>query len=122
MRSLYMIAAGVTAVSAAADACAQDGQVLFNNACRTCHTVKPGDNRLGPSLSGVVGRKAGTTEGYQFSASMKNSGLTWDQETLDKFIADPDAVVSSNNMKPFTGIESAEDRGKIIEYLASAKD
>jgi len=98
---------------------AADPQMTFNNACRTCHSMKEGDNRLGPSLGGVVGRKAGTVAGYAYSPSMQNSGITWDEATLDKFIADPDQVVGGNKMKPFTGIADASQRGEIVAFLKS---
>ncbi len=97
-----------------------DGQLVFNNACRTCHSTKPGDNRLGPSLHGVFGAKAGAQSGYSYSPSLKGAKITWDEKTLDAFIANPDAVVSGNNMKPYTGISSAEERAKIIAFLKSA--
>ena len=98
---------------AAADA----GSAAFNNACRTCHTNKAGDNRLGPSLAGIVGRKAGQQTGFAYSASMKNSGVTWDTKTLDAFITDPESVVPGNAMKPFTGISDAAVRAQIINAL-----
>ena len=106
-----------------APALAQDdaGQIAFNNACRTCHTVREGDNRLGPSLSGVIGRKAGSLPSYNnYSESMKKADLVWDKNNLDRFIANPDQVVPNNNMKPYGGIASAEERAKIIEYLEKA--
>jgi cytochrome c len=92
-------------------------QMAFNNSCRTCHSFKEGDNRLGPSLHGVVGRKSGTLEGFAFSPAMKSANITWDEQTLDQFIANPDHVVSGNAMKPFTGISDAKQRGEIIAYL-----
>jgi cytochrome c len=96
------------------------GQVAFNNHCRTCHSFKEGDNRLGPTMHGIVGRKAGTVPGYAaYSGAMKGSGITWDAATLDKFIADPEAVVRNNNMKPYKGIPSAEIRKQIVAYLES---
>lgn len=98
-----------------------DGKVAFNNACRTCHSFKAGDNRLGPTLHGVVGRKAGSIEGFQFSAAMKSSGITWDESNLDKFIASPDTVVHGNAMKPFGGVADASEREKIVEYLKTLK-
>ncbi|KAB2939459.1 MAG: c-type cytochrome [Hyphomicrobium sp.] len=98
-----------------------DGKVAFNNACRTCHSFKAGDNRLGPTLHGVVGRKAGSIEGFQFSAAMKSSGITWDESNLDKFIANPDTVVHGNAMKPFGGVADASEREKIVEYLKTLK-
>ena len=96
---------------------AQSGQLAFNNACRTCHSMNEGDNRLGPNLHGIIGRKAGSVPGFAYSDAMKHADLVWDPSTLDRFIANPDAVVPSNNMKPFGGIASAEERAKVIAYL-----
>jgi cytochrome c len=98
-----------------------DAKMAFNNACRTCHSFKEGDNRLGPSLHGVVGRKSGTLEGFAFSPAMKSAAVTWDEQTLDKFIANPDQVVSGNAMKPFTGITDAKQRSEIVAYLKTLK-
>jgi cytochrome c len=99
----------------------EDGKVAFNNACRTCHSFKPDDNRLGPTLHGIVGRKAGSVEGFAFSPSMKGSGITWDDANLDKFIANPNQVVSGNKMQPFGGIADAGERKKIVDYLKTLK-
>ena len=65
--------------TARADTNESDDQMAFNNACRTCHSIKEGDNRLGPSLHGVVGRKAGSLEGFAFSSAMKSAGIVWDE-------------------------------------------
>lgn len=100
-------------------AASEDGELLFNNACRTCHALKPGDHRLGPSLVGIVGKKAGAQSGFTYSQSLKNSGVTWDEKTLDAFIANPDSVAPGNNMKPYTGMTAADDRAKIIAFLRS---
>lgn len=105
------------AVAQAPAAAPSDGQTLFNNQCRTCHTTKDGDNRLGPNLQGIVGRKSGQVEGYAYSESMKNAGLVWDEGTLDKFIENPDAVVSGHNMKPYAGIKEPEVRKAIVAFL-----
>ena len=94
------------------------GQQAFNNACRTCHMVKEGDDRLGPNLYKIVGRKAGSLQNYAFSSAMKEAGLVWDEENLDRFIANPDQVVPGNNMKPYGGLSSSDDRKKIIAFLA----
>jgi cytochrome c len=94
------------------------GQQAFNNACRTCHVVREGDNRLGPNLSRIVGRKAGSLPDYAFSGAMKEAGFVWDEEKLDRFMANPDQVVPGNSMKPYGGLASSEERKKIIAYLA----
>jgi cytochrome c len=108
-------------VGAAQADTSEDNKMAFNNACRTCHSFKEGDNRLGPSLHGVVGRKAGTLEGFAFSSAMKSANIVWDEQNLDKFIANPDQVVSGNGMKPYTGISDAKVRGEIIAYLKTLK-
>jgi cytochrome c len=105
---------GLSAVPAYAQ---DDGQTAFNNNCRTCHTMKQGDNRLGPSLAGIIGRKAGSLPDYPFSASMKQSEIVWDEANLDQFIANPDQVVSGNNMKPYGGITDAALRKAIVGFL-----
>ena len=97
------------------------GQQAFNNACRTCHIVREGDNRLGPNLHKVVGRKAGSLPDYGFSSAMKEAGFVWDEEKLDRFIANPDEVVPGNNMKPYGGLPSSDDRKKIIAFLAQPR-
>src|SRR5262245_7172606 len=95
----------------------EEGQLVFNTACRTCHMLKEGDNRLGPNLHKIIGRKAGSLPNYAYSSAMKGADLTWDKATLDRFIANPDQVVNGHNMKPFGGLASAEERAKIIAFL-----
>jgi cytochrome c len=97
------------------------GQQAFNNACRTCHMVREGDNRLGPNLHKVVGRKAGSLPDYAFSSAMKEPRFVWDEEKLDRFIANPDEVVPGNSMKPYGGLTSGDDRKKIIAFLAQPR-
>jgi cytochrome c len=96
-------------------------QVAYNNHCRTCHAIAPGDHRLGPSLHGVVGRKAGSVEGFAYSPGFKTTDLVWTKETLDQFIANPNAVFPGSNMATFAGLTDAGDRKAIVDYLASLK-
>ena len=118
--SALSLLASLAPVSAAQEE-SDEGQVAFNNSCRTCHSFKAGDNRLGPSLHGIVGRKAGSMEGFAFSSAMKGSGITWDVSNLDQFIENPDKVVHGNGMKPFGGIADAGERKKIVDYLGTLK-
>jgi len=115
MRSLLALA--VLALTSPVWAEESEGQLLFNNACRTCHSVKEGDNRLGPNLHGIIGRKSGALKNYAYSDSMAKSDLVWDKPTLDRFIANPESVVRGNTMQPYGGMPSAEDRARIIAYL-----
>jgi len=101
----------------------EDGQLAFNNVCRTCHTTREGDNRLGPNLHKIIGRKAGSLPNYGYSSALKGADLVWDRATLDRFIANPDQVVSGHKMKPYGGVASAADRAKIIAFLeANSRD
>jgi cytochrome c len=94
-------------------------QQAFNNSCRTCHSVKEGDNRLGPNLNKIVGRKAGSLPNYNYSSSMKEAGFVWDQDKLTRFMVRPDEVVSGNKMQPYGGV-SADEAGKVVAYLQAA--
>jgi cytochrome c len=105
---------GLSTFSASEDA---DGQLMFNNACRTCHSVREGDNRLGPHMRGIIGRKAGSLPDYSYSSAMKGADFVWDEDNLDRFIAKPDETVPGNTMKPYGGLPSAESRAKLIAYL-----
>jgi cytochrome c len=95
------------------------GQQVFNNLCRTCHSTKEGDNRLGPHLHRIIGRKAGSLPNYGYSSAMKGADFVWDEAKLNRFIASPDEMVPGNNMKPYGGLASADDRAKIIAFLQS---
>lgn len=111
---------GTLAPSAALSA--EEGQVQFNNRCRTCHSVREGDNRQGPTLYNLIGRKAGSQDNYQlYSQAMRSSGIVWSEETLDKFIATPDTVIPGNNMKPYAGIQDEGEREQIVKYLSTLK-
>ena len=105
--------AGDGATIAADDA----GQIAFNTHCRNCHSVKPDDNRLGPSLHNIVGAKAGQAKGFGNYSGGLTESITWDEATLDKFIADPKSIASNTTMTPFAGIPDAAQRKLIIDYL-----
>lgn len=103
----------------AAPAMAQDDdpQLAYNNHCRTCHSQDEGDNRLGPSLYGIIGREAGSLKGYAFSDALASADFTWDEDTLNAFIEDPDAVVQGHAMKPYPGIAEPDIRATILQAL-----
>ncbi len=103
----------------AAPALAQDaeaGAQVFKK-CHACHNVGEGvRNAGGPVLNGVVGRKAGSIEGYNYSDANKNSGLTWDEDTLTVYLKDPKAKVPGTKMS-FAGLSSDKDIANVIAYL-----
>jgi len=117
LAALMAINADALGQDTAAKSVPADSQLVFNNVCRTCHTVKEGDNRLGPNLHNIIGRKAGSVPDFGYSSAMKDADLTWDRATLDRFIANPDQMVPGNRMKPYGGLTSAEERAKIIAFL-----
>ncbi|MBS0248375.1 MAG: nitrite reductase, copper-containing [Proteobacteria bacterium] len=96
-----------------ADAAA--GSQVFRK-CQACHSLQPGKNGVGPSLAGILGKKAASIEGYNYSQAMKASGLTWDEKTLDAYLTDPQKVVPGNKM-PFPGLKTENERNRLLTYL-----
>jgi cytochrome c len=95
-----------------------DLELAFNGHCRECHSFDKADNRLGPTLYGVVGRKAGTVPDFAYSDAVKTSGITWDEKTLDAWITKPNALIPNNNMGTiFPGVSDPAIRAKIIAFL-----
>ena len=78
-----------------------------------------GDNRLVPNLYKIIGRTAGSLPDYNYSGAMKGAGFVWDEKKLEHFITNPDEIVPGNNMKPYSGIASADDPRKVIAFLLS---
>lgn len=117
------IALALAAVAAAAlptAVAAQEGDVVFRRQCSTCHATQAGQNKIGPSMSGIVGRKAAEVPGFQYSDAMKGSNITWTDDVLAKYIADPKAVVPGGKMV-FAGLKKAEDVQAVIEYMKTLK-
>lgn len=88
--------------------------------CAACHAIKPATNGVGPTLFGIVGRKAGAVEGYAYSPAMKAAGLTWDEATLDTYLADPRAKVAGTKMV-YAGQPDAAKRQEVIAFLKTLK-
>ena len=91
------------------------GEARFQD-CAACHKLEAGANNVGPSLHDIFTRKAGTLEDFRYSPAMKRSGIVWTPEALDKFIADPQAMVPANRM-PYAGMANPSDRADLIAYL-----
>jgi len=86
------------------------------NQCAACHSTERGEHGIGPSLAGVFGRRAGTVAGFEFSQAMKDSGLTWNQAGLDRYLTDPRGVVPGTTMA-YNGVKDAAQRQAVINYL-----
>ncbi|MGI9506597.1 MAG: c-type cytochrome [Geminicoccaceae bacterium] len=94
------------------------GEKVFKK-CKACHVIDKEKNRLGPHLIGIVGRTAASVEGFKYSKAMQAAGLTWDEATLDQYLADPKGFVPKNKMA-FPGLKKEEDRTNVIAYLKEA--
>ena len=89
--------------------------------CSVCHTVtKGGLNGIGPNVYGVVGRKAGSVAGFNYSTALKKSGKVWTPAALDKWLTNPAAFVPGSRM-PYAGMADAKKRAEIIAYLKTLK-
>ena len=95
------------------------GRQVFKK-CEVCHSLEPGKTLVGPSLAGIVGRKAGTELGYDYSPAMKQTNIVWDAKTLDSYLADPQKAVLGNKM-PFAGLKTDHDRADVIAFLSSPR-
>src|ERR1700683_2731173 len=115
--SMALACAWITAAASfAQDARSQSAAF---SACAACHSVD-GSNGTGPSLKGVVGRTSGTLPGFRYSRAMKSAAITWDEASLDRYLANPQEVVPGN-MMPFSGAPDATARAEIIAYLKRAE-
>ena len=113
--ALIALAGLTAAVAHAADV--EHGKELFK-ACAACHNDQPG--ALGPSLNGVVGRKAAALDTFRYSGPMLRANLVWTPENLHDYIADPQAKVKGNRM-PYGGLTNASDVDDLVAYLATLK-
>ena len=97
---------------------AQHGTQVFAQ-CKICHSLEAGKNMVGPSLHGLIGRKAGSVPGFAYSPAMKNSNVTWNNDTLSKYLTDPKAFIPGDKMA-FTGIKDPSKLGDLLAYLDQA--
>jgi cytochrome c len=114
---LAVIISGVAVSAASFAADANHGKELFL-ACAACHTEKA--DALGPSLKGVVGRKAASLQDFRYSPAMTRSNITWTEAKLREYLTDPQGTVKGNRM-PFSGMPNRADVDDIIAYLVTLK-
>ena len=94
------------------------GKRVFNK-CKACHSLKPNQKRIGPSLHGVFGRTSGTAKGFNFSPAMKKAAIVWNEKTMNKYLTNPRKVVKGTRMS-FPGLKNEEQREDLIAYLKQA--
>ncbi len=117
MKLVSLIATVIIAAphAALADGDTTRGEKRYEE-CVACHALESGKETVGPDLHRVFGRKAGEVADFRYSPALKRSGIVWSEQTMDTFIADPQAVVPGNRM-PFAGIPDASARADLIAYL-----
>ena len=108
---------GALLLAALATGDPQAGEAIYPR-CAACHALAY--DRVGPRHCGVIGRRAGTVAGFEYSPAMKRSKLTWTRESLERFLADPIGTVPGTTMT-YAGVPNAKERADLIAFLANAK-
>lgn len=116
-----VIFAAALALIASAGAARADGADVFNDNCAVCHSTEAGLNKTGPSLAGVVGRKAGSLPDFPYSPAMTSAGVVWTKAELNIYLTNPQGVVHGTKMA-FPGLKNAKERQALIDYLATLKN
>lgn len=94
---------------------ADEGERLFRQRCATCHALDATQNRSGPHLDGIIGRRAGSVEKARYSRAMQDAQIIWDGQSLDDFLANPRQAIAGTSM--MVGVPNADQRKAIIAYL-----
>jgi cytochrome c len=116
MRALLVLSILIVSAPAAFAGDPARGENVFKR-CLACHMIGEGaQTRVGPVLNGLIGRKAGTYEGFKYTEANKNSGLVWDEPTLAKYLKNPRATIPGTSMT-FPGIRKDEEIEDLISYL-----
>lgn len=110
-----MLALTILLPAAAAAQEPGEGERLFRQRCASCHALDAGQNRIGPHLAGLLGRRAGSVEGARYSSALRNSGLVWDAPSLDRFLANPRQLTPGTSMS--VSVPNEGQRQALIAFL-----
>lgn len=116
--AIAVIAVMALPLTAHADGNAARGKIVFRQ-CHACHSLKPGDNGVGPTLHGLFGRKAASVPGFRYSPFMRRSGIVWSPAALRKYLPNPQAMVPGTKMT-FLGLKDPREIEDLIAYLTQA--
>lgn len=124
-KTTFTLSLSVAVILVAGSASAQSGneargERLFNQQCKACHTLdKDGARTVGPNLHGLIGRKAGSTEGFSSSDAMKASGIVWDDKALVEYLKNPKGRVPGTKMV-YAGLKQEAQQADMIAFLRKA--
>ncbi|MGI9433758.1 MAG: c-type cytochrome [Geminicoccaceae bacterium] len=113
-----LIALALASNAAVADGDAAKGEKVYKK-CKTCHVIDDEKNKVGPHLVGIMGRAAGAVDGFKYSAAMMESGITWDEESIAAYLADPKGYIKGNKMA-FPGLKKEDQIADVIAYIKEA--
>ncbi len=114
----WSVLAPMTALAKDREGDPEKGKRIFG-LCAGCHSLKPGEFRVGPPLAGLLGRKAGSVPNYRYSMSLKRADFVWNEKSLDAWLANPRKLVPGNRML-FSGLRKAKNRADVIAFLMQA--
>jgi len=103
--------------TARADGDAAKGEKVFGK-CKACHEIASDKNKVGPTLHGVIGRKAGTVPGFKYSEAMAGADVTWDATTIAEYVAKPKEFVPGNKMA-FAGLKKEDEIEDLVAYISA---
>lgn len=118
MKNTLLLAFGLALALGSASASAADveaGKKVYKK-CKACHSLQAGKKKVGPSLHGVMGNKAGQMKGYKYSKAMKKADITWDDASLDAYLTKPKKFLKGTKMA-FAGLKKKKDRDNVIAYI-----
>ena len=119
--NLALVITAFTALATAsfAEGDPEKGKKTFRK-CKSCHAVDDGKNKVGPHLFGIYGREAGAVEGFKYSKALKEAGIVWNSETLNRYLENPKKYLKGTKMS-FAGLKKQSQRDDVIAYLKQQK-